>query len=307
MFIRHPALPGFLTEFCARDTMSLQDLVIVTGMSGSGKGTVLRTFEDLGFFCIDNLPVPLIPKFIEGIHVSGGGFRQAALVIDVRAGERLRDLERVLKNLRKSSFHLFVLYLEARDEVLVRRFSETRRPHPLSAERSLSEAIGAERKRLSRLRRIADATIDTSDCTVHQVKALVVERFRRHPKSAALKVNLLSFGYKNGIPLEADLVFDARFLPNPYFIPRLRALSGRDRKVALFLRSFPETKEFVKRIGDLLQYLLPKYEQEKKSYLTVAIGCTGGHHRSVFLVRELAKMLKSTKRTIHVRHRDEHT
>jgi RNase adapter protein RapZ len=285
--------------------MSLQDLVIVTGMSGSGKGTVLRTFEDLGFFCIDNLPVPLIPKFIEGIHVSGGGFTQAALVIDVRAGEKLHDLERVLKELRKSSFHLFVLYLEARDEILVRRFSETRRPHPLSSERSLREAIQMERRRLRKLRDFADVTIDTSDYTVHQVKALVIQRFRRHPRSDALSVHLLSFGYKNGIPLEADLAFDARFLPNPYFVPRLKALSGRDKRVSEYLRSFPETKEFVKRIGELLQYLLPHYAREGKSSLTVAIGCTGGRHRSVFLVEALAKVLKDKKRLIHIRHRDE--
>jgi RNase adapter protein RapZ len=285
--------------------MSLQDLVIVTGMSGSGKGTVLRTFEDLGFFCIDNLPIPLIPKFIEGIHVSGGGFMQAALVIDVRAGEKLRDLERVLRELRKSSFHLFVLYLEARDEVLVRRFSETRRPHPLSSEQPLREAIRMERRHLRRMRDLADVTIDTSNYNVHQVRALVIQRFCRHPRSNALSVHLLSFGYKNGIPLEADLVFDSRFLPNPYFVPRLKALSGKDRKVSAYLRSFPETKEFIKRIGNLLRYLLPHYAREGKSNLTVAIGCTGGRHRSVFLVEALAKALKDKKRSVHVRHRDE--
>jgi UPF0042 nucleotide-binding protein len=287
--------------------MSLQDLVIVTGMSGSGKGTVLKTFEDLGFFCVDNLPVPLIPKFIEGIHVSGGGFKHAALVIDVRAGERLRDLEYVFGELRKSAFNLFVLYLEARDEVLVRRFSETRRPHPLSGQRPLGEAIRMERRRLRKLQELADVTIDTSDLTVHQVKKLVMQRFRKHPRSSALNVNLLSFGYKNGIPLEADLMFDARFLPNPYFVPRIKALSGRDGKVARYLRSFPETKEFVKRIADLLEYLLPNYVREGKSYLTIAVGCTGGRHRSVFVVEELAKRLKSGKLAIHVRHRDENS
>ncbi len=287
--------------------MSLQDLVIVTGMSGSGKGTVLKTFEDLGFFCVDNLPVFLIPKFIEGIHVSGGGFKHAALVIDVRAGERLRDVEHVFRELRKSSFSLFVLYLEARDDVLVRRFSETRRPHPLSSDKSLPEAIRMERRRLRKLCELADVTIDTSDCTVHQVKALVMQRFRKHPKSAALNINLISFGYKNGIPLEADLMFDARFLPNPYFVPSFKALSGRDGKVARYLRSFPETKEFVKRVADLLEYLLPNYMREGKSYLTIAVGCTGGRHRSVFIVEELAKHLRNRKRAIHIRHRDENS
>ena len=285
--------------------MSLQNLVVVTGMSGSGKGTVLKTFEDLGFFCIDNLPVPLIPKFVEGINVSGGEVKHAALVIDIRAGERLPGLERLIGELRKSAFHVFVLYLEARDEVLLRRFSETRRPHPLSSGLPLREAMRTERRRLRKLRELADYTIDTSDLTVHQMRAMVIERFRKHPQSSELNVNLLSFGYKNGIPLEADLLFDARFLPNPYFVPRFKSMSGRDKEVIKYLRSFPQTKEFVKRVGDLLQYLLPNYQREGKSYLTVAVGCTGGHHRSVFVVEELAKILKNRKRAIHIRHRDE--
>lgn len=281
--------------------------MVVTGMSGSGKGTVLKTFEDMGFFCIDNLPVTLIPKLVEGINVSGGEVKHAALVIDIRAGERLHGLERLIGELRKTAFHLFVLYLEARDDVLVRRFSETRRPHPLSAGRPLREAIRMERRRLRKLRELADDRIDTSDTTVHQMRALVVERFRKHPRESEINVNLLSFGYKHGIPLEADLLFDARFLPNPYFVPRMKALTGRDKEVIKYLRSFPQTKEFVKRIGDLLQYLLPNYMREGKSYLTVAVGCTGGHHRSIFVVEELAKLLRNRKRAIHVRHRDEKT
>jgi RNase adapter protein RapZ len=285
--------------------MSLRDLVVVTGMSGSGKGTVLKAFEDLGFFCIDNLPVLLIPKFIEGMNVSGGEVEHVALVIDIRAGIRLQDLEYQIGELRKSVLHVFVLYLEARDDVLVRRFSETRRPHPLSAGRPLRDAIRMERRRLRKLRELADYTIDTSVTNVHQVRTTVMERFQKHLRSSEIIINLLSFGYKNGIPLEADLVFDARFLPNPYFVPRIKALSGRDREVVKYLRSFPETKEFVKRVGDLLQYLLPNYLREGKSYLTVAVGCTGGRHRSVFVVEELARMLRSSKRPIHVHHRDE--
>jgi UPF0042 nucleotide-binding protein len=268
--------------------MSLQDLVVVTGMSGSGKGTVLKAFEDLGFFCIDNLPVPLIPKFIEGIHASDSEFTRAALVIDVRAGDRLRDLE-------------------ARDEVLVRRFSETRRPHPLATAKPIREAIRMERRRLRKLRELADVTLDTSDYTVHGIKALVTERFRKRPRSSAPNINLLSFGYKHGIPMEADLVFDARFLPNPYFVPRLKTLSGRDRKVKVYLRSFPEVNEFVKRVIDFLEYLLPRYMREGKSYITISIGCTGGRHRSVFVIEELARLLKKGKRAIQVRHRDENT
>ena len=287
--------------------MSLQDLVVVTGMSGSGKGTVLRAFEDLGFFCIDNLPVHLIPKFIEGIYSSGSEVTRAALVIDIRAGYRLRDLVNVIIGLKKSAFSLFTLYLEARDEVLVRRFSETRRPHPLSADRPIREAIRMGRRRLGKLRELADVTIDTSDCSVHQVKELVAERFREHPRSSSPSINLLSFGYKHGVPMEADLVFDARFLPNPYFVPRLKALSGRHAKVRTYLHSFPEVREFTQRLVDFLEYLLPKYVQEGKSYLTIAIGCTGGRHRSVFMVEELFKLLKKRTRTIQVRHRDENT
>ncbi len=285
--------------------MSLQDLVVVTGMSGSGKGTVLKAFEDLGFFCIDNLPVPLIPKFIEGIHYSGSEFARAALVIDARAGDRLPDLVKVIVELKRSAFHLFTLYLEARDDVLIRRFSETRRPHPLAGGKTLRDAIRMERRRLRKLRELADVTIDTSDYTVHQVKALVAERFRKHPRANAPTVNLLSFGYKHGLPMEADLVFDVRFLPNPYFVPRLKSLSGRDRKVKTYLRSFPEVREYIGRVVGFLEYMLPKYMREGKSYLTITVGCTGGRHRSVFLVEELARLLKKGKRTIHVRHRDE--
>jgi len=284
--------------------MSLQDLVIVTGMSGSGKGTVLRTFEDLGFFCIDNLPVALIPKLVEGIQATGDDVKHAVLVIDIRAGEKLKDLEMIVRRLRKSAFHLFVLYLEAEDDVLVRRFSETRRPHPLSKQKSLRESIKIERARLRSLREFADVAIDTSRYTVHEIRDLVVERFRKHSRASALNIHLLSFGYKKGVPPEADLMFDARFLPNPYFVSRLRARSGRNKSVVKYLQSFPETSEFIKRVGNLLKYLVPKYIKEGKRYLTIAVGCTGGRHRSVFIVEELAKLLNNKNRTIHVQHRD---
>jgi RNase adapter protein RapZ len=282
----------------------LRDLVIVTGMSGSGKGTVLKVFEDIGFFCIDNLPVSLFHPFLEGIHSSESEIKHAVLVIDVRAGEKLNEVEQVITELRKSAFHLFVLYLEARDDVLVRRFSETRRPHPLSVKIPLRSAIQMERSRLLKLKGYADATVDTSDYTVHQIKELVMERFRKHSRASTLNVHLLSFGFKNGVPPEADLMFDVRFMSNPYFVPRMEGLSGKDRIVVKYLRSFPETNEFVKRIYNLLQYLLPKYVKEGKRYLTVAVGCTGGRHRSVFVVEELARRLKSKKRAIHIRHRD---
>jgi len=284
----------------------LQDLVVLTGMSGSGKGTMLKAFEDLGYFCIDNLPVPLIPKFIEGIHVSGGVVERAALVIDIRAGDKLADLARILSGLREYEFRLRVVYLEARDDVLMRRFSETRRPHPLAGERPLQEAIRLERRRLRKIRDASDFIFDTSGYTIHQAKALVMERFRINPKAETLTVYLVSFGYKHGLPLEADLLFDARFLPNPFFDSRLRALSGKSPRVAKYLRSFPVTREFAVRIRDFLHYLIPFYIQEGKAYLTVGIGCTGGRHRSVYLVEQLAKLLKVKKAEVRVRHRDEH-
>jgi len=285
--------------------MSLQQLVVVTGMSGSGKGTVLKAFEDLGFFCIDNLPLPLIPKFIEGIHVSGGVVERAALVIDIRAGERLRDLEKMLFSLREFEFRLHVLYLEARDEILVRRFSETRRPHPLTAEKPLRDAIRLERKRLRSIRECADLIIDTSGYSIHEVKALVMSRFRVHPTVEKLTVYLVSFGYKNGVPLEADLLFDVRFLPNPFFVSGLRLLSGRHPQVRKYMRSFPESLEFLSRLKEFLKFLMPLYVKEGKAYLTIGIGCTGGRHRSVFIVEELARQLKIRSVTIKVRHRDE--
>jgi UPF0042 nucleotide-binding protein len=285
--------------------MSLQELVVVTGMSGSGKGSVLKAFEDLGFFCIDNLPVPLIPKFIEGIHVSGGVVERAALVIDIRAGEKLGDLEKMFSSLREFEFRLFVLYLEARDEVLVRRFSETRRPHPLTVDRPLRDAIRLERKRLRGIRECADVIIDTSEFSIHEVKALVMNRFREHPRMRKLIVYLVSFGYKYGIPLESDLVFDVRFLPNPFFVAGLRMLGGRNREVVKYMRSFPETKEFLKRVRDFLNFLIPLYVKEGKAYLTVGVGCTGGRHRSVYVVEELARLLKVRDVTIKIRHRDE--
>jgi len=284
--------------------MSLRDLVIVTGMSGSGKGTVLRTFEDLGFFCIDNLPVALFPKLVEGLQTTGDDVTRAVLVIDIRAGEKLKDLERIIRKLRKSAFHLLVLYLEADDDVLVRRFSETRRPHPLSEGKSLRESIQMERARLSSLREFADVTIDTSRYTVHEIKDHVVERFRKYSRISSLNIYLLSFGYKKGVPPEADLMFDARFLPNPHFVSRLRVRSGKDKSVIKYLQSFPETSEFVKRVGNLLKYLVPKYIKEGKRYLTVAVGCTGGRHRSVYIIEELAKLLNNKKWAIHVQHRD---
>ena len=286
--------------------MSLQELVIVTGMSGSGKGTVLKAFEDLHFFCVDNLPVALIPKFIEEIQRYGEEFRQVALVIDVRAGGKLRDLERVLEKLRKYAFRLSVLFIEADDDVLVRRFSETRRPHPLDdGIQPVRELLQLERAHLRRLKEMADLTIDTSNETVHTVKKHINKKFLRDTEEAVFKVILMSFGFKHGVPPEADMVFDVRFLPNPYFEANLKVLSGRNGKIKTYMRDKPETQEFVGKTVDFLQYLLPNFIKERKSQVTIAIGCTGGRHRSVFIAEELASKLEDPGLKIQVLHRDD--
>ena len=286
--------------------MSLQELVIVTGMSGSGKGTVLKAFEDMRFFCVDNLPVTLIPKFIEEVQRYGDECRRAALVIDIRAGGKLRDLERILEKLRKSAFRLSVLFIEADDDVLLRRFSETRRPHPLDdGGQPVRELLQLERERLVGLKEIADIRIDTSNKTVHGVKEEILQKFRRGAEETAFKVILLSFCFKHGVPLEADMVLDVRFLPNPHFEANLKDFSGRSENVKAYLRSKPETDEFIKRATDFLQYLLPNFIKERKSQVTIAVGCTGGRHRSVFVAEELAGKLEGKNRKIQVLHRDE--
>jgi len=286
--------------------MSLQELVIVTGMSGSGKGTVLKAFEDLRFFCVDNLPVSLIPNFIEEIQRCGDECSQVALVIDVRAGGKLHDLEHVLEKLRKSAFRLSVLFIEADDDVLLRRFSETRRPHPLDdGGQPVRELLQMERAYLRRLKEMADMTIDTSDKTVHKIKEHIGRQFLRGTEETAFKIILMSFGFKHGVPIEADMVLDVRFLPNPHFEANLKALSGRNRKIKAYLRNKPETSEFINNAVEFLQYLLPNFIKERKSQVTIAIGCTGGRHRSVFIAEELAAKLKDPNRKIQVLHRDE--
>jgi len=297
---------GALQSKIENKHMSLQELVIVTGMSGSGKGTVLKAFEDLRYFCVDNLPVSLIPKFIEEIQRCGDEYRQVALVIDVRAGGKLRDLERVLEKLRKSAFRLSVLFIEADDDVLVRRFSETRRPHPLDdGGRPVRELLQMERAYLRRLKEIADMKIDTSDKTVHKIKEHIKRQFQRGAKETAFNITMMSFGFKHGVPIEADMVLDVRFLPNPFFETELKALSGRNRKIKSYLRNKPETIEFIGNAVEFLQYLLPNFIKERKSQVTIAIGCTGGRHRSVFIAEELAAKLKDPNRKIKVLHRDE--
>jgi len=276
------------------------ELVIITGMSGSGKASVLKAFEDLGYYCIDNLPVELVTNFAELSRTSE--FERTALVIDIREGQQLNRLPKILEELR-TQWNLRVLFLDSSDEVLMRRFSETRRPHPLGKNSTIQDAISAEREQLNDIRSLADHVIDTSKFNVHDLRAHALEKFGRGTHSG-IAVNCVSFGYKHGVPQDCDLLFDVRFLPNPHFIPELRPYTGCDAKVAKYVLSFPQSREFIKRISGLLTYLLPHYEKEGKSYLTIGFGCTGGQHRSVMIAEHLRKRLTAAGYDVRVTHRD---
>jgi RNase adapter protein RapZ len=278
------------------------ELVIITGMSGSGKASVLKAFEDLGYYCVDNLPVQLIPQFAE-LAVQSSEIRLTALVVDVREGSKLENLPGILKFVRRM-IPTKVVFLEASDEVLLRRFSETRRPHPLGMDSSVKTALKEERRHLSRIRRLADFVIDTSKFNVHELRAHIKERFHEQSAEKSILISCVSFGFRQGVPEDSDLVFDVRFLPNPHFVPEFRSLTGRDHRVAKYIRSFPQTREFISRISDLLVYLIPHYIHEGKSYLTIAFGCTGGQHRSVMIAEEVGKRLRRSDYRVKVVHRD---
>jgi UPF0042 nucleotide-binding protein len=280
---------------------SRQELVVITGMSGSGKASVLKAFEDLGYYCVDNLPVELIPSFAELAFDSDND--RTALVVDIREGKQLKKLPGILRSLKRS-IATKVIFLEASDETLIRRFSETRRPHPLGRRTAVPKAIAKEREALAHIRDLADFIIDTSKFNVHDLRAHAIEQFRRSASDTAISVSCVSFGYKQGIPQDCDLLFDVRFLPNPHFIPELRPYTGKDPKVAKYVRSFPQTREFIDRISKLLIYLLPHYVREGKSYLTIGFGCTGGRHRSVMIAEEVRKRLARAKYNVNVSHRD---
>lgn len=274
-------------------------IIIVTGVSGAGKSTALRALEDAGYFCVDNLPLPLMNRFVELLS-EAGETEQAAVGVDAREGEFLSSSREVFQALRKEGHQLEVLFLDAEDDVLVRRFSETRRRHPLSGD-DLREGIAREREILKSLREEASAYVDTGNLNVHQLKGVVHERYR--PSADVLAVTLLSFGFKHGLPAEADIVLDVRFLPNPYFVEALSASTGEEANVREFVLGNDDAREFLDRSQALLEFLLPRAEREGKAYLTVAVGCTGGRHRSVAVVQELAKRLPR-RHPLTVRHRD---
>src|SRR5271154_4009456 len=278
------------------------ELVIITGMSGSGKGTVLKAFEDLGYYSVDNLPLDLIPKFAE-LTKEANKIRRAALVVDIREGTALERLPSLIKRIRRE-VPTRLLFLEADDAVLIRRFSETRRPHPLGIEQSVSESIRRERERLEPIRRLADPIINTSKFNVHELRETIHNSFRGHKLEPEILVQVTSFGYRHGVPPDSDLVFDVRFLPNPNYIPAFKNLSGKHPSVARYIRSFPQTTEFIDRISELLIYLIPHYIREGKSYLTISFGCTGGHHRSVLIANEIRKRLGAAGFRVKETHRD---
>ncbi len=284
-----------------RDQTATQ-LVIITGMSGSGKASVLKVFEDLGYYCVDNLPVELIGRFAE-LAKESAEIDKAALVVDIREGSELKKLPAIINSLRRH-LNTTVLFLEASDDVLVRRFSETRRPHPLGKDATVKASLARERAQLKPIRALADIVVDSSKFNVHELRAHVTDKFTSGATDKNILISCVSFGYKAGVPNDADLVFDVRFLPNPHFVPQFRQYTGRHPQVAKYIRSFPQTQEFIDRISELLIYLIPHYVSEGKSYLTIAFGCTGGQHRSVMIAEELKRRLAHAGYKVKVIHRD---
>src|SRR5882762_8866470 len=282
------------------------DVVIITGLSGSGMSSATNAFEDLGYFSVDNLPITMLPTFARLVTAdrSDKGIERAALVIDIREGSFLADFGEQLAALRAAGLAVYVLFLEASDDVLQHRFSETRRPHPADKGQGLLQAIRNERTAMARLRAEADQIIDTSEHTVHTLRKHLLDRFSPDRKGGSMRVQVLSFGHKFGSPGDLELLFDVRHLPNPHFVPELKALSGHDKRVVEYLKSRPEVEETLRRFSDLLDYLLPLYKREGKAYVTVGIGCTGGRHRSVMIANALGRRLRRSGFDARVVHRD---
>src|SRR6195256_2871772 len=283
------------------------DIVIITGLSGSGMSSATNAFEDLGYFCVDNLPLTLLPTFARLVHAQEderGRIDRAALVISFREGHFLSDFAKQLRVLRKGGLGVSIIFFEAADEILAGPFSETRRPHPADRGKGLFDAIRAERGAMKPIRALADEVVDTSDHTVHSLRKVLLDRFSSRGESVPLRVQVLSFGHKFGTPRDMELLFDVRHLPNPFFVRELRPLTGSDRRVVKYLKAQPEVEETLERFSELLYYLLPQYQREGKSYLTVGIGCTGGRHRSVMIANELANRLRRKGFEAQAVHRD---
>lgn len=283
------------------------DILIITGLSGSGMSSATNAFEDLGYFCVDNLPLTLLPTFARLVMPDENekqSIERACLVINIREKHFLSEFESKLNDLKKKGLNVFVLFFEASDEVLKRRFSETRRPHPADKGQGLLQAIRDEKKAIEHIRYISDWIIDTSELTIYKLRNLLIDKFSLSSEGTSMRVQILSFGHKYGTPHDVDLMFDVRHLPNPYWIDELKSLSGSDHRIVKFLKSHDEVNETLRRFGELLDYLLPLYKREGKSYVNVAIGCTGGRHRSVMVASELAKLLKKHGFDAQAVHRD---
>lgn len=281
-----------------------KQFVLITGLSGSGKGSVLKAFEDLGFYCVDNLPVDLLPKFAEISSQPGSHIDRAAVVVDIREGEALSQLPAIYQRLAQQKPKPSLVFLEASDEVLLRRFEETRRPHPLGRHLPVREGIRLERMLLKPMRQLADAVISTTRMNAHELREFILQRFGGPKLRKGMLVSLTSFGFRFGLPTDADLVFDLRFLPNPNYVAKLKEKTGKDAAVQRYMERFPQSREFLNRLTSLLLYLLPQYLREGKSYLTIALGCTGGRHRSVALAEQMAKVLEREGYKIRLTHRD---
>jgi UPF0042 nucleotide-binding protein len=279
-------------------------LCIITGLSGSGKSTAVAALEDAGYFCVDNMPVDLLPKFLELPMERDSEIAGLALVMDLREKGFLDKYKSIFGRLKKNGYNFEILFLEAEEAVLVQRYSTTRRQHPLSPGKSLLEGIRAERKQLGDLRAAADLVINTSKFNVHDLKSKILDIARKRKKLAVMRINVLSFGFKYGIPFDADLIMDVRFLVNPYFIPDLKELDGEAQETKAFVLEHPETQAFLKKYLELLDYLIPLYEKEGKAYLTIAIGCTGGRHRSVAIARAIFDHIRAMGKTVEINHRD---
>ena len=280
------------------------DVLIITGLSGSGKSIAINALEDIGYFCVDNMPVQLLPKFLELRSSGVSEVQKLALVMDLREKGFVEKHQEIFQHLREEGYHLEIIFLKASEEVLLKRYSETRRQHPVSNGKSLLENIRSEKEQLKDLKEFADNIIDTSNLTGHQLKDVIIQHARRSVKTERMRIAVLSFGFKYGIPLDADLLIDVRFIPNPYFVPELKKLDGKDERVSQFVRKQAETQEFFKKYFSLLEYLIPLYEKEGKSYLTIAVGCTGGKHRSVAVAEEILAYLKGLRKEVSLTHRD---
>ena len=279
-------------------------IIIITGLSGSGKSTALAALEDSGYFCVDNLPVLLLSKFLELHANSASEIQKVAFGMDLRQKEFVKNYHEIFHMLRNEGYHFEVFFLECSEEVLVKRFSETRRQHPISEGTDLPDIIRSEKAQLRGVKEIADRIIDTSSLTVHQLKDVIIKHASRGVRAERMRVSVVSFGFKYGVPIDADLLIDVRFIPNPYFIPELKKLDGKNERVREFINKWDETREFFEKYFSLVDYLIPLYEREGKSYLTIAVGCTGGRHRSVTVTEEIYGHLKVEEREVTLKHRD---